>query len=161
TSFRVVWSRPLHRPVKTMSAGPPAPAWNGCIRAIGRSRPNTFTSTWARRITVFPAPPLLARRTPPTASAATSSSTSSRPGGITDSDGPALPSRRASAHQSSGNSGWQFGVVTGTDHGGNNMTRMVFVTAALAFLAFGLQPAAADYYGAPWCAVVSTGDGDM
>ena len=41
------------------------------------------------------------------------------------------------------------------------MTRMVFVAAALASLAFGLQPAAADYYGAPWCAVVSTGDGDM
>ena len=41
------------------------------------------------------------------------------------------------------------------------MTHMVFVAAALASLAFGLQPAAADYYGAPWCAVVGMGDGDM
>ena len=41
------------------------------------------------------------------------------------------------------------------------MIHMVFVAAALASLAVGLQPAAADYYGAPWCAVVSTGDGDM
>jgi hypothetical protein len=39
----------------------------------------------------------------------------------------------------------------------------VILTAAAAFagLAFGLQPARADYYGAPWCAVVSMGDGDM
>ena len=35
------------------------------------------------------------------------------------------------------------------------------VAAALASLAFGLQPAAADYYGAPWCAVIAMGDGDM
>src|SRR5262245_31743678 len=41
------------------------------------------------------------------------------------------------------------------------MTQKVFVAAALASLAFGLQPAAADYYGAPWCAVVAMGDGDM
>jgi hypothetical protein len=41
------------------------------------------------------------------------------------------------------------------------MTHMVFVAAALASLAFGLQPAAADYYGAPWCAVIGMGDGDM
>jgi Protein of unknown function (DUF3551) len=41
------------------------------------------------------------------------------------------------------------------------MTRMVFVAAILASFAFGLQPAAADYYGAPWCAVVAMGDGDM
>ena len=33
--------------------------------------------------------------------------------------------------------------------------------ALLASLAFGLQPAAADYYGAPWCAVIAMGDGDM
>ncbi len=41
------------------------------------------------------------------------------------------------------------------------MTRMILAGAAFAFLAFGPQPAAADYYGAPWCAVVSMGDGDM
>ena len=41
------------------------------------------------------------------------------------------------------------------------MAHMVFVAAALASLAFGLQPAAADYYGAPWCAVIAMGDGDM
>ncbi len=33
--------------------------------------------------------------------------------------------------------------------------------AALVFMGFGLQPAAADYYAAPWCAVVAMGDGDM
>lgn len=33
--------------------------------------------------------------------------------------------------------------------------------AVLALWSFGLQPAAADYFGAPWCAVVATGDGDM
>ena len=33
--------------------------------------------------------------------------------------------------------------------------------AALVFLGFGFQPAAADYYAAPWCAVVAMGDGDM
>ncbi len=31
----------------------------------------------------------------------------------------------------------------------------------LVFLGFGYQPAAADYYAAPWCAVVAMGDGDM
>ncbi len=31
----------------------------------------------------------------------------------------------------------------------------------LVFLGFGFQPAAADYYAAPWCAVVAMGDGDM
>ncbi len=41
------------------------------------------------------------------------------------------------------------------------MTRMLLAGAALVFLAFGVEPAAADYYGAPWCAVVSMGDGDM
>ena len=41
------------------------------------------------------------------------------------------------------------------------MTRTIFVAAALASSAFGLQPAAADYYGAPWCAVMVMGDGDM
>ena len=41
------------------------------------------------------------------------------------------------------------------------MTHMIFVAAALASLAFGLQPAAADYYAAPWCAVIAMGDGDM
>lgn len=34
-------------------------------------------------------------------------------------------------------------------------------SATLVFLGFGLQPAAADYYAAPWCAVVAMGDGDM
>ena len=42
------------------------------------------------------------------------------------------------------------------------MTRLILVVAAAsAWLAFGPQPAAADYYGAPWCAVVAAGDGDM
>jgi hypothetical protein len=42
------------------------------------------------------------------------------------------------------------------------MTRLsLVVAAASAWLAFGPQPAAADYYGAPWCAVVAAGDGDM
>jgi hypothetical protein len=41
------------------------------------------------------------------------------------------------------------------------MTRTVFVTAALVSSAFSLQPANADYYWAPWCAVVAMGDGDM
>ena len=35
------------------------------------------------------------------------------------------------------------------------------VLATLAVLLFVTQPAAADYYGAPWCAVVAMGDGDM
>jgi len=35
------------------------------------------------------------------------------------------------------------------------------VAATLAVLLFVTQPAAADYYGAPWCAVVAMGDGDM
>ena len=34
-------------------------------------------------------------------------------------------------------------------------------SAALIFMGFGLQPAAADIYAAPWCAVVAMGDGDM
>ena len=42
------------------------------------------------------------------------------------------------------------------------MTRVILTVAAtFAGLAFGLQPATADFYGAPWCAVVSMGDGDM
>jgi len=42
------------------------------------------------------------------------------------------------------------------------MTRVILVVAATsAWLAFGSQPASADYYGAPWCAVVAAGDGDM
>ena len=42
------------------------------------------------------------------------------------------------------------------------MTRLFLVVAtASAWLAFGPQPAVADYYGAPWCAVVAAGDGDM
>ena len=42
------------------------------------------------------------------------------------------------------------------------MIRMILaVTAALVVTGFGLQPVAADYYGAPWCAVISMGDGDM
>jgi hypothetical protein len=35
------------------------------------------------------------------------------------------------------------------------------VIATLAALLFVTQPATADYYGAPWCAVISMGDGDM
>ena len=42
------------------------------------------------------------------------------------------------------------------------MTPRIFAAAAaVAFLAFGQQPAAADSYGAPWCAVLAEGDGDM
>jgi hypothetical protein len=42
------------------------------------------------------------------------------------------------------------------------MIRMIFAAgAAFVFLGFGLQPAGADFYGAPWCAVMSMGDGDM
>ncbi|HEY6023022.1 MAG TPA: DUF3551 domain-containing protein [Pseudolabrys sp.] len=33
--------------------------------------------------------------------------------------------------------------------------------AALVFLGLGSHPAAADYYAAPWCAVVSMGNGNM
>jgi len=39
------------------------------------------------------------------------------------------------------------------------MTRIIFAAAALAFLMFGLQPAAAVYYEAPWCAVLGMGKG--
>lgn len=43
------------------------------------------------------------------------------------------------------------------------MTRTVLATiiSALGGLLFAGQPAAADYYGAPWCAVIAMGDGDM
>ena len=43
------------------------------------------------------------------------------------------------------------------------MVRMIFAAVATlaAALVFGLQPAAADYYAAPWCAVIAMGDGDM
>lgn len=42
------------------------------------------------------------------------------------------------------------------------MIRMIFAAgAAFVCVGLGLQPAAADYYGAPWCAVMSMGDGDM
>ena len=42
------------------------------------------------------------------------------------------------------------------------MIRVILVgAAAFAWIAIGLRPAAADYYGAPWCAVVAAGDGDM
>src|SRR6476619_1226018 len=34
-------------------------------------------------------------------------------------------------------------------------------SAALIFMGASLQLAAADIYGAPWCAVVAMGDGDM
>jgi len=33
--------------------------------------------------------------------------------------------------------------------------------AVPAALVFAGQPVAADYYGAPWCAVIAMGDGDM
>ena len=39
------------------------------------------------------------------------------------------------------------------------MTRIIFAPAALAFLTFCLQPAAAVYYEAPWCAVLGMGKG--
>jgi Protein of unknown function (DUF3551) len=39
------------------------------------------------------------------------------------------------------------------------MTRIIFAAAALAFLTFCLQPAAAVYYEAPWCAVLGMGKG--
>ena len=39
------------------------------------------------------------------------------------------------------------------------MTRIIFVAATLASLAFGPQPAAADYHEAPWCAVIGMGKG--
>lgn len=42
------------------------------------------------------------------------------------------------------------------------MVRMILAASAtLVFTGLGLQPAAADYYAAPWCAVVAMGDGDM
>ena len=42
------------------------------------------------------------------------------------------------------------------------MTRIIFVAAAaVALLVVGQQSARAGYYGAPWCAVVSTGAGDV
>jgi len=39
------------------------------------------------------------------------------------------------------------------------MTRILFAAAALAFLTFCLQPAAAVYHEAPWCAVLGMGKG--
>jgi hypothetical protein len=42
------------------------------------------------------------------------------------------------------------------------MTRTILaIIAALVALVFVPQSAAADYYGAPWCAVIAMGDGDM
>jgi len=42
------------------------------------------------------------------------------------------------------------------------MIRMILAASAvLIFTSFGLHPAAADNYAAPWCAVVAMGDGDM
>jgi hypothetical protein len=42
------------------------------------------------------------------------------------------------------------------------MTRASLAVAVVAFLSLGLKPAAAQYYTqAPWCAVVSTGAGDV
>ena len=42
------------------------------------------------------------------------------------------------------------------------MIRTILVAiGALAALVFVVRPAAADYYGAPWCAVIAMGDGDM
>ena len=41
------------------------------------------------------------------------------------------------------------------------MRTILGASAALVFMGFGLQPAAADNYAAPWCAVVAMGDGDM
>lgn len=42
------------------------------------------------------------------------------------------------------------------------MTRLIFAAGAgLVFLASNLQPAVAYYYDAPWCAVVSIGNGNM
>jgi len=42
------------------------------------------------------------------------------------------------------------------------MIRTVLAASAIVVLTgLGLQPAAADYYSAPWCAVVAMGDGDM
>ena len=39
------------------------------------------------------------------------------------------------------------------------MTRIIFAAVALAFLTVCLQPAAADYDEAPWCAVLGMGKG--
>jgi Protein of unknown function (DUF3551) len=42
------------------------------------------------------------------------------------------------------------------------MPRMILAAAAISALSIvGPAPAVADYYGAPWCAVVAAGDGDM
>ena len=42
------------------------------------------------------------------------------------------------------------------------MTRASLAAAVVAFVLLGLKPAAAQYYTqAPWCAVVSTGAGDV
>ena len=42
------------------------------------------------------------------------------------------------------------------------MTHKSFAAAILGFLSLGLTPAAAQYYsGAPWCAVVTLGAGDV
>ena len=42
------------------------------------------------------------------------------------------------------------------------MTRTALaVSIACLISSAGSQPAAADYFGAPWCAVISMGDGDM
>ena len=41
------------------------------------------------------------------------------------------------------------------------MLRIFGGGAAIVLLGLFSQPAAADYFGAPWCAVVAAGDGDM
>ena len=41
------------------------------------------------------------------------------------------------------------------------MHRIFCGIAAIVLLGSVSQPAAADYFGAPWCAVVAAGDGDM
>ena len=42
------------------------------------------------------------------------------------------------------------------------MVRTILAASAvLVFMGSGFRPAAADFYSAPWCAVVAMGDGDM
>jgi uncharacterized protein DUF3551 len=57
---------------------------------------------------------------------------------------------------------WGIPVLLQVQTGSLTMIRTTLTASAiLIFMGVGFQPAAADYYAAPWCAVVAMGDGDM
>jgi hypothetical protein len=52
-----------------------------------------------------------------------------------------------------------FGVITSIEYGGHGDARLIFAAvAALAGVSFSIQPAKAQ---APWCAVVTIGEGSV